>query len=78
MKKSYYEYVLTIDGMMCGMCEAHVNNIVYKSFPNVKKVKSSARKNRTIIRSNEKLDLDALKEVIGKTGYIVKEAIQTK
>ena len=34
------QITLHIDGMMCGMCEAHVNDAVRKAIP-VKKVKSS-------------------------------------
>ena len=29
---------LKIDGMMCGMCESHVNDAIRKAFPAVKKV----------------------------------------
>ena len=65
-----HKYQLQINGMMCGMCEAHVNNIIHKNF-NVKKVKSSVRKNQTIITCNEELDLDRLNSVIDETGYIV-------
>lgn len=32
--------VLKIDGMMCGMCEAHMNDLIRKNFK-VKKVTSS-------------------------------------
>lgn len=70
--KPLFEYHLTIDGMMCGMCEAHVNNIVIKNFPQVQKVKSSARKNLTKIISPVPIDLDELKSKIDETGYIVK------
>lgn len=34
-----------VDGMMCGMCEAHVNDAVHKAFP-VKEVTSSHSKGR--------------------------------
>ena len=34
---------LKIDGMMCGMCEAHMNDVIRKNFK-VKKVTSSAKK----------------------------------
>ena len=34
------KYTLVVDGMMCGMCESHVNDAVRKAFP-VKKVTSS-------------------------------------
>lgn len=71
MKQNYIKYVLSIDGMMCGSCEAHVNNLIRKKYPFVKKVKSSARKNRTIILSKEAIDLEELKSYINDTGYIV-------
>lgn len=31
---------LKIDGMMCGMCESHINDVIRRTFP-VKKVSSS-------------------------------------
>lgn len=37
-----------IDGMQCGMCESHVNDLVRKNFK-VKKVKSSHRTGECII-----------------------------
>ena len=33
---------LKIDGMMCGMCESHMNDLIRKNFQ-VKKVTSSAK-----------------------------------
>ena len=41
---------LGVDGMMCGMCESHVNDAVRKAFP-VKKVTSSHGKGQTVILS---------------------------
>lgn len=35
--------ILKIDGMTCGMCEAHVNDAIRRSLP-VKKVRSSPRR----------------------------------
>ena len=34
--------VLKVDGMSCGMCESHMNDLVRSLFP-VKKVSSSAK-----------------------------------
>ena len=34
------QYTVKVDGMQCGMCEAHVNDAVRKALP-VKKVTSS-------------------------------------
>ena len=35
------EITVGVDGMMCGMCESHVNDAVRVAFPTVKKVSSS-------------------------------------
>ena len=60
--------VVGVDGMMCSMCEAHINDAIRKNF-DVKKVKSNRRKKQTEIMSEEKLDHDRIKEVIDQTGY---------
>ena len=39
---------LQVDGMQCGMCEAHVNDAIRRAFP-VKKVTSSHSKGQTVI-----------------------------
>ena len=62
------KYILKIDGMMCGMCEAHINDAVRKNFP-VKKVSSSHTKGETVILSEQRLDEDALRACINETGY---------
>lgn len=57
-----------IDGMMCGMCESHVNESIRNAF-SVKKVTSSQAKGETIILTEKDLDEKKLKETIDKTGY---------
>lgn len=59
---------LKIDGMMCGMCESHINDAIRNSF-DVKKVNSSHTKGETVIVSKEALNEDKIKSVIDKTGY---------
>ena len=59
-----------IDGMMCGMCEAHINDVIRANFK-VKSVTSSHKKGEAIILSEEAPEVSRLQEVIGKTGYIV-------
>ena len=59
---------LTITDMACGMCEAHVNDAIRTAF-DVKKVKSSHRKQLTEIVSDAPLDEQRLREVIAATGY---------
>ena len=57
-----------IEGMVCDMCAAHINNAVRKAFP-VIKVTSSHSKNQTIIITEKEISEQALKQVIDKTGY---------
>ncbi len=61
---------LDVDGMMCGMCEAHVNDAIRKVFE-VKKVTSFHSKGQTEIIAEEPLDEEKLKEAIDSTGYKV-------
>ena len=60
--------VVKIDGMMCGMCEAHVNDAIRNNFQ-VRKVKASKRKKEAIVTSEQALDVDKMKGVIDGTGY---------
>jgi copper chaperone CopZ len=63
--------VAEVDGMMCGMCESHINDAVRGAFP-VKKVTSSHTKGQTVIISEQDIDEDTLREIIDKTGYTVR------
>ena len=49
------KYTLVVDGMMCGMCESHVNDAVRKAFP-VKKVTSSHSRKQTVVVAEEPID----------------------
>ena len=60
-----------VDGMMCGMCESHVNDAVRKAFK-VKKVTSSHSKGQTVILAENDIDEGTLRSAIGATGYEVK------
>ena len=59
---------LGIDGMMCGMCESHMNDAIRNNFK-VKKVNSSHVNKTTEIISEGQLDEDKLKKVVADTGY---------
>lgn len=63
-----YQITLGIDGMMCGMCESHINDAVRNAFP-VKKVSSSHGKGQTVILSETEILEAELRPVIAKTGY---------
>ena len=57
-----------IDGMMCEMCEAHINDAIRRSFA-VKSAKSNRKKKQCVVVSEEPLDEGRLREVIAETGY---------
>ena len=59
-----------IDGMMCGMCESHINDAIRREFK-VKKVTSSHAKKQTVILTEKPLDEGKLRKVIDDTGYKV-------
>lgn len=65
-----FETTIKISGMMCGMCEAHVNDAVRRAVP-VKKVSSSHAKGETVILSEQQPDEQALRAAISETGYDV-------
>ncbi len=63
-------YITTavIEGMMCGMCEAHVADAIRKNF-DVKKVKASKKKKNAVIISEGPISEEALHAAIDPTGY---------
>ena len=63
-----WKYTVHVEGMMCGMCESHVNDAVRKAFP-VKKVTSSRSRNEITVIAETELDEEALRSAISDTGY---------
>ena len=70
-KSGLHSTVLEIDGMMCPMCESHVNDAIRNNF-SVKSVKSSHKTGITQIESEEPLDEERVRAVIKETGYELK------
>lgn len=68
------ETIVKVDGMMCGMCEGHINDAIRSHFQ-VKKVSSSHSKGQMVIRSQEALDQAQLRQVIDATGYKVLDVV---
>ena len=69
MKKT----TLKIDGMMCGHCEAHINDTIRKAAA-VRKVTASHTKGQAVVITDAPPDLDAIKAAIHATGYEVLSA----
>ena len=66
------ETIVKVDGMMCGMCESHINDAIRQAFP-VKKVTSSHTKGETVILADQAIPKSQLAPVIEKTGYQLTE-----
>ena len=66
-----------ISGMVCGMCETHINDAIRTAF-SVKKVKSSRTKGETVILSETPIDPEKLRQTINATGYIMLSADEEK
>ena len=64
------ETTVKISGMMCGMCEAHICDVIRARFA-VRKVTASHSKGQAVILSESGLDEAALRQAIAETGYEV-------
>lgn len=64
------EITVDVEGMICGMCECHVNDAVRRACA-VKKVTSSHSKNKTVIIAEENIDIQAIIDAITTQGYKV-------
>ena len=60
---------LAIDGMMCGMCEAHVCEAIRKAVPSAKKVSASRSRKEASFLTDESVDAERLKAAVDATGY---------
>ncbi len=65
-----YKTTVKIDGMMCGMCESHINDAIRNKIP-VKKVSSSHKKGETVIISENKLTSEMITSTLDDLGYTV-------
>ncbi len=60
---------LKIDGMMCSMCEAHINDVIRRAVPGAKKVSASHTRGEASFLSEDAANEARLKEAIAATGY---------
>lgn len=71
-----YKVTVKIDGMACGMCEAHMNDAIRKICPDAKKVSSSHKKGETTFLSEAEVDEEKIREAVTETGYTYKGLTQ--
>ena len=65
-----FKITAKIDGMMCSMCEAHVND-TFRNKLGVKKVTSSHKKGESVIISDSELTEEQLTAALEGSGYKV-------
>ena len=59
---------INIEGMMCGMCEKHMNDAISEGFT-VQEVTSSRDENQTVVISERSLDSDTVKQIVADTCF---------
>ena len=64
-----FKTTVKVDGMMCGMCEAHVSDAIRKAVPDAKKVKDSRTKKEATFISDEQADPALMEKTIKNIGY---------
>ena len=70
-----YQTTMKIEGMMCGMCEAHIADTIRRTIPSARKVSASRNRKEASFLSTEMVDCELLKDAINKTGYICTQAV---
>lgn len=65
-----YKITVKIDGMMCGMCESHVNDAIRREL-DVKKVTSSHKSGETVIISKNEITREQIEAALADSGYKV-------
>ena len=62
---------MKIDGMMCGMCEAHICDAIRKAVPEAKKVTASKSKKQASFLTDKAVANDFLQAAINATAALV-------
>ncbi len=63
------QVTLKVNGMRCGMCEAHICDVIRKEVPDAKSVKASHSKKTASFRTEGPVDEERLTAAINETGY---------
>lgn len=64
-----YRTVAKIDGMMCGMCEAHIQDTIREAIPGATKVKADRKAKEATFLTDQPFEEKVLRRAINKTGY---------
>ena len=64
-----FQITLKIEDMRCGMCEAHICDVIRKTIPDATKVTASRNGKEATFLTKEKIDRELLQSAIDATGY---------
>ena len=67
--KNTQKITVQIEGMMCGMCEAHVCDTIRRAIPQARKVSASHVNGEATFLVDGSIDAAWLKKSIAETGY---------
>jgi len=62
------KYILGVEGMSCGMCEAHVQDTVAQNYK-VKKVKASRSSKELVVITEQGITEEDFHKILDPTGY---------
>lgn len=63
------QHTVQINGMACSMCEAHINDVIRRLYPQAKKVSASHGKAEASFLTESAIDAEELRRAIDATGY---------
>lgn len=61
---------MTIEGMMCGMCEAHIKDVIRRAEPGARKLSASHSRGEASFVTEEAPDGERLRQAVAATGYV--------
>jgi len=64
------EYTVGIEGMACGMCEAHICDRIRGLYPRAKKVSASRKKREATFLYDGEVEEEQVKAAITDAGYV--------
>jgi len=60
---------VTVEGMMCGMCEAHMCDAIRKVIPDAEKVSASRKDSSVTYVTGAPVDAAVIEKAVAETGY---------
>lgn len=67
--KDLKQVTMKVTGMRCGMCEAHICDVIRKLYPSAKAVHASHGHDRASFRIEGEIDQGELQKAVDDTGY---------